>query len=435
VICQLDMLRSCVTLPALRKALKSLPNTLDETYERILTNIDESYVSDVQKILRFLTFSPRLLSLTQLVEVLAVDLDGEEPQFDPENRIPEQKDIVAMCSSLVTTSELDGFLYVAQDTPILRLAHFSVKEYLLSERIKSSKASMYSMDPTSGNLLAARTYITYLLGPQFSDGHCGWENFESRCISWPLFRAAVILWPIHTATADEHIDTWTKELVQKLLSSRQNTNGGNYAAWIGGLIPEVDSQTILKTPPLYYAASFGMVSVVKLLLSDTPMSDIDVKGGRASATPLHVACFRGQAKVVKLLLEAGADPNTTNFKGESCLYWARNHGALEDMEIEGLLLKYGARDELSLEDCPAGKIAKPKDEMDYCKMQLKAEKILAGLDDKTYVTSAGVHMNYTHGVWYVDKKKTAEHKERIFEDSDLTAEEREFFRPTSSPFH
>jgi hypothetical protein len=325
-----------------------LPKTLDETYERILTNIDESYAPDVRKLLQFLAFSPRAMNLMELVEVLAVDMDGEEPRFDPENRIPDPKDILTMCSTLVTTVDIIG--YAATDRRLetwatVRLAHFSVKEYLLSERIKSSKASIYSIDPISGNLFIAQTYLVYLLGNQFSEGHCAWKYIETRCTTFPLFRAAVILFPTHIGTVDEQVDTKTKQLVQKLFSTRKNTNGGNYAAWVGGLIPEADTKTIINTPPLYYAASFGMTSIVKVLISDMPKSEIDVKGGRARSTPLHVACFRGQAKIVKLLLEAGADPNSTNRKDESCLYWARDMDVPEYTEIYELLIKYGASDD------------------------------------------------------------------------------------------
>jgi hypothetical protein len=346
------MLRNCVTLPALRKALKSLPKTLDETYERILTNIDESYAADVRKLLHFLTFSSRAMNLDELVEVLAIDMDAEEPYFDPENRIPDPKDILTMCSTLVTTTEVAGYLDPARhaDTwSIVRLAHFSVQEYLLSERIKSSKASMYSMDLISGNLFIAQTYLVYLLSPQFAEGHCGWRGLETRCRTFTLFRAAVLLFPVHIGTVDDSsdnkVDNKTKLLVQKLFSTRENTNGGNYASWVGGLIPEATAEKIINTPPLYYAASFGMTSIVKMLLEDMPKSEIDVKGGRARSTPLHVACFRGQRKCVKLLLEAGANPNSTNSKGESCLYWARDTGNPDYEEIYDLLIKYGARDD------------------------------------------------------------------------------------------
>ncbi|KAL8780876.1 MAG: hypothetical protein Q9213_006266 [Squamulea squamosa] len=43
-VCQLDALQNCSRLPSLRKALKNLPKSLDETYCRILCNIPEEGV-------------------------------------------------------------------------------------------------------------------------------------------------------------------------------------------------------------------------------------------------------------------------------------------------------------------------------------------------------------------------------------------------------
>lgn len=348
------MLRNCVTLPALRKALSSLPKTLDDTYERILVNIDESYVSDVQKVLKFLAFAIRPVGLSEMVEVLAVDWDGDEPRFEPDNRIPEPKDILTMCSTLVATTEDlgthfsdDGYQDIWQT---IRLAHFSVKEYLLSDRIKTSKASVYALDPVSANLFIAKTYLVYLLSPEFSGGR-DINNYEGVSRSnWPILRNATLMWPMHIEMVGEGIDDETKRLIRKLFATRHDPNGGSYAAWVAALIPGADSQTIINTPPLYYAASYSMISIVKMLLSETPKSDIDLKGGGAIATPLHVACYRGKPEVVKLLLENGADPNSTNCVGQSCLYWARQKGLLERSGIYDLLMKYGATDKKGEQD-------------------------------------------------------------------------------------
>src|ERR1700727_3989815 len=83
VVCQLDELRKCAKLSELRRALNALPKTLDETYERILVKIDELYREDVQKVLQFLAFSARPVSLEEVVEALAVTFEGS-PRFDPE---------------------------------------------------------------------------------------------------------------------------------------------------------------------------------------------------------------------------------------------------------------------------------------------------------------------------------------------------------------
>src|SRR5580658_10093928 len=93
VVCQLEELRKCAKLSELRKTLKSLPKTLDKTYERILLSIDELYQEDVQKVLQWLCFCARPVTLSEMVEVLAVTIkDG--PRFDSDERYAEPRDIL-----------------------------------------------------------------------------------------------------------------------------------------------------------------------------------------------------------------------------------------------------------------------------------------------------------------------------------------------------
>jgi hypothetical protein len=54
----------------LRKALESLPKTLEETYARILANIDEKHRQYAIRILQFLTYSERLLTIHEVVLIL-----------------------------------------------------------------------------------------------------------------------------------------------------------------------------------------------------------------------------------------------------------------------------------------------------------------------------------------------------------------------------
>lgn len=62
VYCQIEALCKCRTVPRLRKALKELPRSLDETYERILSNIHEEHAEAAQAVLRWLLVSERPLS-------------------------------------------------------------------------------------------------------------------------------------------------------------------------------------------------------------------------------------------------------------------------------------------------------------------------------------------------------------------------------------
>jgi hypothetical protein len=79
--------------------LKSLPKALDETYERILVHIDELYKEDLQKVLWWLYFCERPVTLEEMVDVLAVTLD-DDPRFESDQRYPEPRDILTRCSSL-----------------------------------------------------------------------------------------------------------------------------------------------------------------------------------------------------------------------------------------------------------------------------------------------------------------------------------------------
>ena len=88
VYCQLESIRQCVKLSGLRKALTTLPKTLDETYERTLQNLDSAgQLDDAIKVLQWLCFSHRPLGLLEIREVLAIQ-NGEDGAFFPEERLP-----------------------------------------------------------------------------------------------------------------------------------------------------------------------------------------------------------------------------------------------------------------------------------------------------------------------------------------------------------
>lgn len=83
--------------------------------------------------------------------------------------------------------------------------------------------------------------------------------------------------------------------------------------------------------PLRSAVFYGKLEVVKILLD----------GGASLDSPfLHVAILRGYKAIFKLLLEAGADPNTFNHNNETPLHVAARY--TRDIEVFRLLLEAGA---------------------------------------------------------------------------------------------
>jgi hypothetical protein len=78
----------------------SLPETLDETYGRILDAIPGENKQNAVRILQLLTYSERPLSVAEVVDAIAVDIIAK-PHFDPKYRMPDPDEIVVYCSSLV----------------------------------------------------------------------------------------------------------------------------------------------------------------------------------------------------------------------------------------------------------------------------------------------------------------------------------------------
>lgn len=113
-------------MKALNEALEVLPHGLFETYDRILTNIDDDDVHYVERALKWLMGTERPLSLGELAEAVAIN--PAKNRLDTSERLIEHDDILRLCGSLVRINE--GRIV---------LAHFSVKEYLLSNRLAEQK--------------------------------------------------------------------------------------------------------------------------------------------------------------------------------------------------------------------------------------------------------------------------------------------------------
>jgi hypothetical protein len=149
-VCQLDTLTKCCNRVMLRKSLATLPQTLDQTYDRILCAISDEYSDYAMRILKWLTFSARPLSIEEVAEAVAIDV-ARDPAFDRDEVLEDPLEAMNICSSLVTvtTNRSDGRGRPAQR--IIALAHYSVQEYLVSERIKQGQAKRFSMQDSESH--------------------------------------------------------------------------------------------------------------------------------------------------------------------------------------------------------------------------------------------------------------------------------------------
>jgi hypothetical protein len=116
------------------RILAELPETLDETYERILRETPKTNRVHAHRLLQCLTVAVRPLAVEELTEVLAINFDAAEgiPKLNENFRWADQEQaVLSACSSLVAIVE-DG------TSRRVQFSHFSVKEFLTSERLAVS---------------------------------------------------------------------------------------------------------------------------------------------------------------------------------------------------------------------------------------------------------------------------------------------------------
>jgi hypothetical protein len=145
----------------LRKSLATLPRTLDQTYDRILSAISEEYSEYAMRILQWLTFSARPLSVEEIAEVVAIDI-ARDPAFDRDEVLEDPLEALNICSSLVTITTNEAYRKFGPARRSITLAHYSVQEYLLSDRIQQGSAKQYSMREAECHSAITRSSLKYL---------------------------------------------------------------------------------------------------------------------------------------------------------------------------------------------------------------------------------------------------------------------------------
>jgi hypothetical protein len=159
VYCQLETLRRC--LPnAIRHSLDQLPDSLDETYERTLLGIEKEKRQFAHRLFQCLTVAVRPLRIDELADLLAIRFDdGQIPRYHADWQSEDaQEAVLSACSSLIAVVNVDG-------SPVVQFSHFSVKEFLTSDRLANSTEdlSLYHVIPHAAHTILARASLSVLL--------------------------------------------------------------------------------------------------------------------------------------------------------------------------------------------------------------------------------------------------------------------------------
>jgi hypothetical protein len=162
VFCQLETLRHCFP-PNLRQFLNELPETLDETYERMLRGINKAQKDNAHRLLQCLAVAVRPLRVEELAELLAFDFQasssGGIPTLKEDWRWGDEEGaILSTCSSLIA-------VVPSGDSRVVQFSHFSVKEYLTSPRLARSygDVSRFYIDLDAAHTVMAQACLGTLL--------------------------------------------------------------------------------------------------------------------------------------------------------------------------------------------------------------------------------------------------------------------------------
>ena len=333
IFCQLEVLRHCLP-SSVRRTLDELPETLDETYERVLKEIKKPNRDHARRVLQCLVVAIRPLRVVELAEVLAVNFNEEDgmPKLNPNWRWDDQEQaLLSSCSSLIAIVESDG-------SRIVQFSHFSVKEYLTSDRLASSSGhiSLYHIDLQPAHTILAQASLSVLLRLDDRVEESGAGN------SSPLASYAAEHWVAHTR--GEKVESCLRKAMEYLFDADKPY----FASWldlydIDTSIPQ-ESSLFMFTPisksratPLYYAARCGFRDLVEHLVVNNP-EHVGATGGYY-VIPLVAALAAGHFQTATFLLDNGANQKVTGYVGGTPLHSAVLYG---DFEMVQVLLKYKA---------------------------------------------------------------------------------------------
>ena len=361
MFCQLEVLRHCFP-SSVRLILEELPESLDETYERILREIRKPNQGHAHRLLQCLVAAVRPLRVEELAEVLAFDFNPEGiPKLNPGWRWKNQEEaVMSACSSLAMIVK-DG------DSRIVQFSHFSVKEYLTANRLAEPirDVSRYHIRLEAAHTILARACLGVLLR---LDDQVDCDSIKN----FPLAQYAAQYWVTHVRfentlsrikdgmeslfDADKpHFATWVWIYDEDQFGRSMSTKRPEkpeavplyYAAWLGfrdlakHLIAEhpehVNARGGINVTPMHAAAIAGHVDILSLLFEH----GADLEGRDDSdRTPLHQASRIGKVEALEFLLDRGADIETQDRIGFTALFWAVNYGQIESVRM---LLERGAR--------------------------------------------------------------------------------------------
>ena len=252
------------------------------------------------------------------------DAPGGIPTVNADWRREDQEyAVLSTCSSLITVVH-DG------DSRVVQFSHFSVKEFLTSERLAAAVGdiSFHYIPPAPAHTILAQACLGVLLRPDDTT----WEAFVQH---FPLAEYASQHWMDHALF--ENVSSRVQDGMEHLFDNDQPY----FSRWVQNCNMEDtypwQDYPLHEAAPLYYAAFCGVPGVIRELIREHP-EHVIARGGPLG-TALHAASRMNRLNVVQCLLRHGADVNAPGLWGRTPLLFASYWGRLE---VVRWLIEHGA---------------------------------------------------------------------------------------------
>lgn len=273
------------------------------------------------------------MRLVELAEIFVLFTESDVV-FDETYRLFEPGDFVKYMSSLVVVQSVTDSEILFDRHTTIRLAHFTIKEYLMSDRLAESSANFFYFTETDAHLHIAHSCVAYYL-------HCiAHQDQSDRNLE--LRRYASANWMSHLEMVPREL--WSNDVRSlaaqslKLRSMSLHTileRDETMLTELTGVSMTVSLRIEMSKPHLYTALK-GFIHLTDMMMSGgsgtnpyLTQEDTDMA--------LRYAALGGCNDMVRRLLDKGANCNASNGKMGSALEAAayRGHIAITELLLDG----------------------------------------------------------------------------------------------------
>jgi ankyrin repeat protein len=330
------------TLSQMEDTIRELPKGLSALYDRMLLQVDSRYRSTASKILRWVAFAARPLSIREIGEII-----GSKPS-GPVSAEQSTLDLLIICGPFITRTD-----------HIVSLVHESVREYISLE--KTSRAAAlgdFHLQPYAVHLEMAAFCLAYIEQDYGARNSIKQDVIDEGIVDVSFIRHltasagcrsfskyAALHWPEHARLSGDNFQQLVAAAPAFFAKrSLPREDWWNYFSTASSLSPPgYHWSDIHGIPSLHMACFFGIALWVTELLRPKLGSFLRLRQnrshGRYGLTPLMYATIGGHAAIVDQLLRNHAKAGSRDRTKWTALHHAVRH---EQVEVTQILLEQGA---------------------------------------------------------------------------------------------